>query len=184
MTVLTALGLAGSAASAFFCLRSPALPGPPVRVLPAALGGGLFGFSPAMCAQALGHPNLVFDALVPVLLLLSVRLMIEEDPPRRTAVLLGVTAGAQVLIGEEVLFLTGVVVALLLLVLVVGRPREARRRLRRFSADAASRWAPSCWSPGYRSATNCSVRCPSTAARSIPRTTCLLYTSPSPRDRS
>ncbi len=137
VTVLTALGLAGSAASAFFCLRSPALPWPPVQVLPAALGGGLFGFSPAMCAQALGHPNLVFDALVPVLLLLSVRLMIEEDPPRRTAVLLGVTAGAQMLIGEEVLFLTGIVVVLLLIVLVVGRPREARRRLRRFSADAA-----------------------------------------------
>lgn len=94
-----------------------------MRVLPAALGGVLFGFSPAMMAQALGHPNLVFNVLAPVLILLAVRIMISQDPPLRLAVLLGVTAGAQVLIGEEVLFDTGVVVVLFLL--VISYPRLA-----------------------------------------------------------
>ncbi|HWM60181.1 MAG TPA: hypothetical protein VNO83_20315 [Pseudonocardia sp.] len=136
VTVLTTLGMFGSAASAFGCLRALPIPGPPLQVLPAALGGALFGFSPAMSAQALGHPNLVFNVLVPPLLLLSARLMTEPAPTRRTAVLLGVTAGAQVLIGEEVLFLTGIAVALLLVVLAAAHPRVARERARVFGARA------------------------------------------------
>ncbi len=136
-TVLITLGLAGSAASAYACLRSLPLPGPRMRVLPAALGGALFGFSPAMSAQALGHPNLVFNVLLPPLLLLSARLLVEPEPARRTAVLLGLAAGAQVLIGEEVLFLTGIVVLLLLVVLVIENPRQARLRARRFADRAA-----------------------------------------------
>lgn len=131
VTVATTLGLAGSAATAYLCLRSLA-----VHTVPAALGGALFGFSPAMIAQSLGHPDLTFTVLVPVLVLLAVRLMIEEHPPRRTAVLLGVTAGAQVLVGEEVLFGTGAVVALLLVVLAASRPRVAAARSRVVAARA------------------------------------------------
>lgn len=125
VTVLTTLGLAGSAAAAYWCLRSMS-----VRALPAALGGALFGFSPAMMAQALGHPNLVFNVLVPVLILLAVRIMISEDPHLKLSVLLGVIAGAQVLVGEEVLFDTGVVVGLLTLMFVFSYPRLALRRAR------------------------------------------------------
>jgi hypothetical protein len=136
VTVLCTLGPALSAASAYACLRALPRPGPKLPVLPAALGGALFGFSPAVTAQALGHPNLVFNPLLPVLLLLSLRLMLDEHPSRRTAVLLGAAAGVQVLIGEEMLFLTGVVVALLLAALAVGHPAVARRRWRRFSAAA------------------------------------------------
>ena len=146
--MLITLGLAGSAASAFGCLRALPLAGPRLPVLPAALGGALFGFSPAMTAQALGHPNLVFNLLMPVLVLLSLRLMLAERPARRDAVLLGIAAGVQVLIGEEALFLTGVVVALLLLMLALGdrcgRPPALARRSR---VERRSRWARSCWSP-------------------------------------
>lgn len=132
VTVITTVGLAGSAATAFGCLRAL-----DVRVLPAALGGALFGFSPAMLAQAVGgHPDLVFNLLVPVILLLALRVMTGEG--NRAAVLLGVTAGAQVLIGEEVLFDTGVVVALLLVVLVLGHPRRARARARGVAGRAAT----------------------------------------------
>lgn len=134
VTVLTTLGLAGSATSVYACLRSGVAG--PVRVLPAALGGALFGFSPAMSAQALGHPNLVFCVLVPLLVLLAARLVVDEQPRPRDAVLLGALAGAQVLIGEEVLFDTGVVVALLLLVLALSRPRTALRRARAFLGRA------------------------------------------------
>ncbi len=137
VTVVTTLGLAGSAASAYWCLRSPRLGTRQVRVTPAAIGGAIFGFSPAMTAQALGHPNLVFNVLAPVLLLLAVRLMIEEKQPLSVAVLLGVTAGAQVLIGEEVLFLAGVVVVLFLVVLVMSHPRVAWRMAPTFAARSA-----------------------------------------------
>jgi hypothetical protein len=125
VTVATTIGLAGTAAAAFLCLRAL-----DVRVVPAAFGGALCGFSPAMVAQSLGHPDLMLNVLVPVLLLLALRLMTDERPRRRTAVLLGVTAGAQVLIGEEVLFGTGVVVAVLLVVLAASRPRLAVARSR------------------------------------------------------
>lgn len=125
VTVATTIGLAGSAAAAYLCLRACA-----VHPVPAAFGGALFGFSPAMTAQSLGHPDLTFNLLVPVLVLLTMRLMAPERPRWRTAVLLGVTAGAQVLIGEEVLFGTGVVVALLLVVLAASRPRLAIARAR------------------------------------------------------
>jgi hypothetical protein len=125
VTVLTTVGLAGSAATAYGCLRSLS-----VRVLPAALGGALFGFSPAMMAQALGHPDLIFNVLVPVLVVLAVRLMISEGPGLKLAVLLGMCAGAQVLVGEEVLFDTSVVVTLLAIMLVDSYPRLALRRAR------------------------------------------------------
>ncbi len=133
VTVVTTLGLAGTAAAAYGCLRVLG-----VGVAPAAVGGLLAGFSPAMIAQAVGgHPNLVFNVLVPVILLLAVRLMTDERPSPRTAVLLGVLAGLQVLIGEEVLLLTGVVTALFLLVLVATRPRVAAARAPVFAARAA-----------------------------------------------
>ena len=133
LTVVTTLGLAGTAAAAYGCLRVL-----DVRPAPAALGGLLAGFSPAMVAQAVGgHPNLVFNVLVPVILLLAVRLMIDEHPAPRTAVWLGVLAGLQVLVGEETLLLAGVVTALFVLVLVTARPRTAVARAPVFLSRAA-----------------------------------------------
>lgn len=123
VTVLTTVGLGGSAASGYAGLRAMS-----VGVVPAALGGALFGFSPAMMAQALGHPDLVFNVLVPVLIILSTRIMINENPSRKGAVLLGVTAGVQLLVGEEVLFDTGVVITVLALILVITYPGLAVRR--------------------------------------------------------
>jgi hypothetical protein len=127
VTVLITLGLAGSATAAFAALRALG-----AATGPAALGGAAFGFSPAIVAQSLGHPNLVFDVLAPVLVLLAVRLAVEERPRARTAVLLGLLTAIQLLIGEEVLFGTGIVVALLLLGLAVAHPRAAARRAPRF----------------------------------------------------
>jgi len=134
VTVLVAVGLAGSATAAFGALRALG-----ATTLPAALGGASFGFSPAMVVQSLGgHPNLVFNVLVPVLVLLAVRLAADERPRMRIAVLLGLLAAAQLLIGEEVLFLTGVVVGLLLLGLAAAHPATALRRAPRFLALAGA----------------------------------------------
>lgn len=133
VTVITAVGLASSATAAFAALRALG-----AGMLPAALGGGVFGFSPAIVGQALGHPDLVFDVLAPVLVLLALRLATAERPRWRTAVLLGLLAAAQLLIGEEVLFGTGIVVGLILLVLAVSHPRTAMRRAPRFLALAGA----------------------------------------------
>ncbi len=132
VTVLITVGLAGSATAAFGALRAFG-----ATTVPAALGGAAFGFSPAIVAQSLGHPNLVLGVLVPVLVLLAVRLAVQERPRARTAVLLGLLAAAQLLIGEEVLFVSGIVVGLLLLGLVAAHPEAARRRAARFLALAA-----------------------------------------------
>ncbi len=129
LTVIITVGLAGSATTAFVALRAFG-----AETLPAALGGGVFGFSPAIVAQSLGHPDLVLDVLAPVVVLLAVRLAVQERPQWRTAVLLGLTAAAQLLIGEEVLFGSGVVVVLILVVLAVSHPRRALRRAPRFLA--------------------------------------------------
>ncbi|MBV9920678.1 MAG: hypothetical protein JOY78_07490, partial [Pseudonocardia sp.] len=132
VTVLTAVGLAGSATAAFGALRALG-----ANTVPAALGGLTFGFSPAIVAQSLGHPNLVVDVLIPVIVLVAVRLAIQERPRVRTAVLLGLLTAAQLLIGEEVLFDAGIVVALLLLGLAAAHPRTARQRAPRLLALAA-----------------------------------------------
>jgi hypothetical protein len=125
VVVLLTLGMAGSAATAYGALKALS-----ARTVPAAVGGAMFGFSPAMLAQSHGHPNLVFNVLVPVIVLLVVRLVIADEPSRRDAILLGLAAGAQVLIGEEILLLTGVVVVVLVAVLALCRPRLAWLRLR------------------------------------------------------
>src|SRR5262245_2943373 len=125
VVVLVTLGMAGSAATAYGALKALS-----VRTVPAAVGGAMFGFSPAMLAQSHGHPNLVFNVLVPVIVLLVVRLVTTDEPRRRDAILLGLAAGAQVLIGEEILLLTGIVVVVLVAVLTLCRPRLACLRLR------------------------------------------------------
>jgi hypothetical protein len=134
VTVLVAVGLAGTATAAFGALRALG-----AATLPAALAGAAFGFSPAMVVQSLGgHPNLVLNALVPVIVLLAVRLAAQERPRVRTAVLMGLLAAVQLLIGEEVLFLTGIVVALLVLGIAAAHPATALRRAPRFLVLAAA----------------------------------------------
>ncbi len=125
VTVLLTLGMAGSAATAYGCLKAL-----DVGTVPAAVGGAVFGFSPAMLAQSHGHPNLVFNVLVPVILYLVVRLVVDDEPQRRHAILLGLAAGGQVLIGEEVLVLTGVMAIVLLAVLALNWPSLAAQRVR------------------------------------------------------
>jgi hypothetical protein len=132
VAVLLTLGMAGSAATAYAALRSLS-----VRIGPAAIGGALFGFSPAMLAQTHGHPNLVFNVLAPVIVLLVVRLVTNPEPRRRDAILLGLTAAAQVLIGEEILLLTGIVAVLLVAALALSRPELARQRARPVGLRAA-----------------------------------------------
>lgn len=90
----------------------------------ALVGGALVGFSPAMVSHGNGHPNFVAQFLVPVIL---DRLVALHDDPgrwRRHGLVLGLLVTWQLWIGEEVLLLAAVGIALLgAALLVQGRVR-------------------------------------------------------------
>ena len=103
LTVLTTLGFAGSAASLFLVLRRWE-----VSIGSAALAGAVYGFSPALLQAAIGHYNLQFAVLPPLIIDLAVGLCVRSRSPVRDGVLLGVLATAQLFTGEELLLLTGI----------------------------------------------------------------------------
>jgi hypothetical protein len=125
LTVLTTLGFAGSAASLFLVLRRW-----DVSIGSAALAGAVYGFSPALLQAAIGHYNLQFAVLPPLIIDLAVGLCMRSRSPVRDGILLGVLATAQLFTGEELLLLTVIAATALIVVLALGRPREVPRRCR------------------------------------------------------
>jgi hypothetical protein len=98
-TFLLWLAIAGSASSCFVVLLRW------VQWKPAAFAGGLvYAFGPYMAAQALGHLNLVFLPIPPILILVLHELIVDQrGSARRWGISLGLLAGAQFLISPEVL---------------------------------------------------------------------------------
>ena len=94
-----------------------------------ALAGLVFGFSPALMAASVAHFHLTLLMLVPPLLLLTVDAVTGRRGPVRSGLLIGLVAGCQILIGEEVLALTGVALVVLVVLLAVQRPRQVRARV-------------------------------------------------------
>jgi hypothetical protein len=124
LNVLLTLGYGLSAWSAYAAIR---------RYVPnhgaAAAGGLVYGFSPAMLAHA-HHPNLILVFLVPWLFVLVDEVLVRQRwSPLWLGTVLGLVAAAQLLIGEEVLLGTGLLSAVLALVLAVARPREVPGRV-------------------------------------------------------
>ena len=52
-----------------------------VRIGPAALGGAVYGFSPALVAAAVGHYRLEFAVLPPLLIDALLRIVTGRGPP-------------------------------------------------------------------------------------------------------
>ncbi|HUA28354.1 MAG TPA: hypothetical protein VMC03_05675 [Streptosporangiaceae bacterium] len=126
LTVLLTAGFAGSAASLFLVLRRW-----DVAAGPAALGGAVYGFSPALLQAGIGHYNLQFAVLPPLIIDAGLRLCLDS-PPRsrvRRGVWLGLLVTAQLFTGEELLLLTGIAGLLIVAVLALGRPRAVPARL-------------------------------------------------------
>lgn len=125
LTVLLVIGFAGSAASMFYVLRrwhaSP---------LAAALGGALYGFSPALVNSGIGHYPLVLAILPPLMIDRVLRLVTGQGRPVRNGIWLGLMAAAQIFISEEALLDAVIAAGLLLIVLALSRPREVRPRVR------------------------------------------------------
>jgi hypothetical protein len=120
--ILLTVAVGGSAWTSYLAIRR-FVPGH----LAAAVGGLVYGFSPYMRAQSLGHVNLTLALLPPLLLLLVHDILVRQR--RRAWVdggLLGLLAAAQLLTSEELLATTALTGVLLLLVLLVSHPRSIR----------------------------------------------------------
>jgi hypothetical protein len=125
LTVVLTLAMAGSAAAMFWLLRRwrASLPA-------AALGGAVYGFSPAVINSGIGHYHLAFAVLPPLIVDALLRILTGRGSAVKTGAWLGLLAGAQVFIGEELLVDTAVACLVLLLALALARPRAALSRVR------------------------------------------------------
>ena len=125
LTALLVIGFAGSAASMFYVLRR-------WRASPvaAALGGALYGFSPALVNSGIGHYPLVLAMLLPLMIDRVLRLVAGQGRPVRNGIWLGLMAAAQIFISEEALVDAAIAAVVLLVVLALSRPHEVLPRVR------------------------------------------------------
>jgi hypothetical protein len=105
--VLIALGLTGTAAAWYFVMSRRLV----TSRWAAGIGGAVAGFGPGIVSHANGHPNIVAQFLVPFIVWRVIRL---REPGRavRNGVILGLLVTVQVFVNEEILFMTGLGLAL------------------------------------------------------------------------
>jgi len=125
LTLLLTLGFAGSAAALYGVLRRWG-----VRIGPAALGGAVYGFSPAMLASSVGHYHLEFAVLPPLMIDAGLRIVTGRGQPVRTGIWLGLLVAAQFFIGEELLVDTIFAAGVVLIVMAVMAPHAVAGRVR------------------------------------------------------
>jgi hypothetical protein len=133
LTVLLTLGFAGTATVTFFVLRRWAASLPA-----AALGGALFGFSPALRIAAVGHYHLQFAILLPLIIDAVLCILTGRGRPVYAGAWLGLLLAAQLFIAEETLALLGVTAAVIAVVLALSRPRAVAGRIRGAAAGLAT----------------------------------------------
>jgi len=112
-----------SATAAFFALRHWTRSN-----VAAACGGLLYGFSAYVVGQGLGHLNLSFVPLPPLIFMALHEVLVRQgSKARRWGVTLGLLVTAQFLISFEVLATTGVIAFFGVVILAVARPRDIDR---------------------------------------------------------
>ncbi len=125
LTALLIIGFAGSAAAMCYVLRRWH-----ASLLAAALGGALYGFSPALVNSGIGHYSLVLAILPPLMIDRVLRLATGRGRPVRNGIWLGLMAAAQLFVSEEALVDAAIAAVVLLAVLAACRPHEVLPRLR------------------------------------------------------
>jgi hypothetical protein len=152
LTVLMTAGFAGSAFALMAVLRRWGASMPA-----AALGGGVYGFSPALIQSSMGHYDLQFAVLPPLIAHAALSLVTGRSrrygpgsrPAARCGALLGLLAAAQVFIAEELLFETGVAIVIMTAVVAASRPRLIAVRLREVAAGLGVAGAVAAVIAGY-----------------------------------
>ncbi|HEX5301671.1 MAG TPA: hypothetical protein VFW50_32235 [Streptosporangiaceae bacterium] len=134
LTVFMTAGFAGSALAMFVILRRWIVSSGGVRVAAAALGGAVYGFSPAVVHSAIGHYDLQFAVLPPLIIDTGLRLATGRVGVRRGGAWLGLLVTAQLFITEEILAVTAIAGAVMVAVLAASRPRAVRGAVRRVAA--------------------------------------------------
>jgi hypothetical protein len=125
LSALLVIGFACSAAAMFYVLRRWG-----ASALAAALGGALYGFSPALVNSGIGHYSLVIAFLPPLMIDRVLRLVAGRGSAVRNGLWLGLFVAAQLFISEELLAITVIATAILLMALALSRPREVLSRIR------------------------------------------------------
>jgi hypothetical protein len=138
LTTLMTAGFAGSALAMFAAARRWG-----ASILAAGLGGGVYGFSPALIQSSLGHYDLQFAVLPPLIVSAALRLAAGRCMPGRRGAArcgawLGLLVAAQVFINEELLFDTGAAIVIMAAVVLASRPRAIARRVRDLAAGLAA----------------------------------------------
>jgi hypothetical protein len=124
LTVLLTLGFAGSAAAMYYLLRRYG-----ASLAAAAVGGAVYGFSPALTHSAIGHYQLEFAVLPPLIVDAVLRLTLGARRPLLVGAWLGVLVAAQIFIGEEMLFEAALTALIVVVVVAVSRPRAILARV-------------------------------------------------------
>jgi len=125
LTLVLTLGFAGSAASLFWVLRRWG-----ATLSAAALGGAVYGFSPAMVSAGFAHYHLQFAVLPPLIVDAVLRLITGRGHSVRVGVWLGLLCAAQLFVGEELLVYTVLAGLILTVTVAVSRPGAVPQRAR------------------------------------------------------
>jgi hypothetical protein len=124
LTIVMTIGFAGSALAMFAVLRRWS-----VSTAAAALGGAVYGFSPALIHSAIGHYDLQFAVFLPLIIDAAFRLLAGRTSPWRGGICLGLLVTAQLLVNEEMLFDTLVAGVVMAVVLSIRRRTGPRAKL-------------------------------------------------------
>src|SRR6266853_1230397 len=100
-----------------------------LRPWAAAIGGLLFGFSPYVLGQSLGHPHVGVVFICPLMLIAFEEAVLRQRrSPWRLGAMVGALAAAQLLISEEMLLTQMLLAAMALAILIRLRPDNVRMR--------------------------------------------------------
>ena len=124
ITVFLTAGFAGSATAMFAVLRRWG-----VSMPAAALGGAVYGFSPALLHSAIGHYDLQFAVLPPLIVHVGLRLATGRTTALRGGLALGLLVTAQLFITEELLLSTAIAGVVIAAVLAASRPRAVADKI-------------------------------------------------------
>src|ERR1700733_9516629 len=149
LTVLMTLGFAGSAVSMFATARRW-----DASTAAAGLAGLVYGFSPALIRSSAGPYDLQFAVLPPLIIDAALRLLTGRCGTGRRAaarcgVRLGLLAGPQLFIAEELLLDAAIAAVIIAVVLAVSRPGAVGGRIRDVAAGAAGGIAVAAPIAGY-----------------------------------
>lgn len=134
--LLILLAMPVSATAAFIVLRRWHLWWPA-----AAIGGLIYGFSPYMVGQSLGHPELSFLPLPPFIALTVVSILQGRGSSVRLGVQLGLLVTAQYLISEEVMATVAIVVVAGVVCVAIRHPTGVPRMFRTAAGATAIAFA-------------------------------------------